>query len=763
MNMKAIDDYFASSNHKPFFMVVGDAEYGQIIDSLKSRAISFLYVSDCCRNDDKVPDLDTLREKLETADVSCGYNNVVLLGLGEYLALCGEGKVMDVLSECSSYRLGSAQVVLLLRCVEAQVRQLIKNDKRLLDSGMVAFGDDLSTSVQFKFSDPGLGIFKINGIKNVLKALESGVSGEISANTIMIFADSLLPLQRVKDPYEAIVKNINMDAISKECGTEEMWEKLLLEMRNCQFNTDKLFAENQFSGFQDYDLYSFLYGDAYRSWLFYIYLMMNSKTYEGKYLGYVLGRSKGIDSFKHNILNAITCISHTDSRFAVFYKERKRLLAYYPESEMAAFVNENRVIAEESIYRLTDNTMVERQEVIIWIANHGIPENLAEIYPDLYAYSKEYAFNNRGLDSSFAARLTAYFEKYKELKLRNEVTKEFSDDVDQLAVDRIYNRLPKRDELVKEKNDGSTQLFWIDALGVEYLSYIVELVKRHGLKITVEIGRANLPTITNENRGFFDNWPEELRHPKEDDLDKTKHEGKGGYYYSAKIPYAIHLVEELRIINKAISEAATTLGLRTYDRIVIASDHGASRLAVLRHKEEKYDTGDEKDSESKHSGRCCKYFSECDLPFAISEPEQGYVVLADYGRFKGSRASNVEVHGGASLEEVIVPIITLSLRDNSIVISVIDADKIKADYKTGINITLYVNKSITEPLTVGYGNKRYATKRKDDNHFSVVIPDIKKAGTYGLDVYLGDGLVSHIEITPTGKSASVNDDFEDLI
>lgn len=763
MNMKAIDDYFASSNHKPFFMIVGDIEYRQIIDSLKSRAISFLYVSDCCRNDDKVPDLDALREKLETADVSCDYNNVVLLGLGEYLALCGERKAMEVLSEFSGYRLGSAQLVLLLRCVEVQVRQLIKNDKRPLESGMVAFGDNLSTSVRFKFSDPGLGIFKINGLKNVLKTLECGVAGEISANTIMPFADSLLPIQRVKDPYEAIARNINMDAVSKECGTEEMWERLLLDLKDCRFDADKLFAENQFSDFQDYDFYRFLYGDEYKSWLFYIYLMMNSKIYEGKYLGYVLGRSAGIDSFKRNILNAITCISHTDSRFAGFYKERKRLLTHYPESEMAAFVNENRVNAEESVYRLTDNTMVEKQEGIIWIANHGMPENLGEIYPDLYAYRKEYAFNGKGLDPAFAARLTAYFEKYKELKLRNELTKEFLDDVDQLAVDRIYNRLPKRDELVKAKNEGSTQLFWIDALGVEYLSYIVELAKRHGLKISVEIGRADLPTITSENRSFFDNWPEELRHPKEEDLDDTKHEGKGGYYYSAKTPYAIHLAEELRIISKAISEAATTLGLRTYDRIVIASDHGASRLAVLRHKEEKYDTGDEKDNESKHSGRCCKYFPECDLPFAIPEPERGYVVLADYGRFKGSRASNVEVHGGASLEEVIVPVITLSLRDNSIVISVIDADKIKADYKTGIKMTLYVNKSITEALTVGYGNRRYATKRKDDNHFSVDIPDIKKAGTYGIDVYLGDGLASHIEITPTSKSASVNDDFEDLM
>lgn len=763
MNMKAIDDYFASSNHKPFFMVVGDAEYGEIIDSLKSRAISFLYVSDCCRNDDKVPDLDALREKMETADVSCDYNNVVLLGLGEYLALCGDKKTMEVLSEFSGYRLGSAQVVLLLRCVETQVRQLIKNDKRPLESGMVSFGDNLSSSVRFKFSDPGLEIFKINGLKNVLKILESGVSGEISANTIMPFADSLLPIQRIKDPYEAIARNINMDAVPKECGTEEMWERLLLDLRRCRYEVDKLFTENQFLDFQDYDLYRFLYGDDYKNWLFYIYLMMNSKTYEGKYLEYVLGRSNGVDSFKRNILNAITCISHTDGQFVGFYRERKRLLTHYPESEMAAFINENRVNAEESVYRLTDNTMVEKQEGIIWIANHGMPESLEEIYPDLYAYRKEYAFNGKGLDPAFAARLTAYFEKYKELKLRNELTKEFSDDVDKLAIERIYNRLPKRDELVKGKNDGSTQLFWIDALGVEYLSFIVELAKRHGLKISVEIGRADLPTITRENHSFFDNWPEDLRHPKEEDLDKTKHEGKGGYYYSPKTPYAIHLAEELRIISKAMSEAATTLGLRTYDRIVIASDHGASRLAVLRHKEEKYDTGDEKDNESNHSGRCCKYFPECDLPFAIPEPERGYVVLADYGRFKGSRASNVEVHGGASLEEVIVPVITLSLRDNSIVISVIDGDKIKADYKTGIKMTLYVNKSISETLSVGYGNKRYATKREDDNHFSVDIPDIKKAGTYGIDVYLGDGLASHIEISPTSKSASVNDDFEDLM
>lgn len=758
MNVKPIEDYFASKIHKPFYMVVGDKEYREVIDNLKSRAISFLRISECCKNIDKLPDLDAMREKLETADVSFSYNNIVMLGLGEYLALCGNEKTNDVLTELKDYNLGNAQVVLLLRCVEPQVRLLVKNDKRLIESGRVAFSDELATSLRFKFSDPGLGIYKINGVKNLLKVLEDGAGNEVSANTVMEFRDSLLPIQRVRDSYEAIARNINMDEVPKEYGTEDMWEKLLIDLRNMNFQTNKLFKEYGFTDFQDADFYGLLYGEEYNSWLFYIYLVMNAKTYEGKYLGYVLKNSTGLSDFKRGILCAIIAVSHTNAEYQEFYKERKRLLSHYPEAEIAPFVNDNRVNVGESVYKLTDNTLVEKQEVIIWIANNGLPENLRGLYPDLAAYTNRYSFNGNGLDSGFAARITTYFEKYKELKLINSLTDDFLKEVDKLALERIYNRLPKRDELVKEKNDGSTQLFWFDALGVEYLGFIVELARRRGLKISVEIGRAELPTITCENNAFFKNWPEDLRHPKEEELDEIKHKDKGGYYYSSKNPYPIHLARELEIIEKAVSDVATTLGLRKYERVVIASDHGASRLAVLRNKEEKYET----DTKGKHSGRCCKFFSGCDLPFAINEEDRGYIVLADYGRFKGSRKANVEVHGGASLEEVIVPIITFSLNDSSFVVTVVDGEKIKADYKKGISVTLYVNKTIRDALTIGYENKRYQSERIDDNHFKVDILDIKRAGTYSADVYLGNNLAGHIEIEAAGKSATMNDDFDDL-
>lgn len=758
MNMRPIEDYFASKIHKPFYMVVGDKEYGEAINSLKSRAISFLRISECCKNVDKLPDLDAMREKLETADVSFSYNNIVMCGLGEYLALCGNERTNDVLAELKDYNLGNAQVVLLLRCVEPQVRSLVKHDKRLVESGRVAFSDDLATSLCFKFSDPRLGIYKINGVKNLLKVLEDGADSEIFANTIMEFRDSLLPIQRVRDSYEAIAKNINMVEVPKAYGTEDMWEKLLIDLQNKNFQTNKLFEKYGFTDFQDADFYGLLYGDEYKSWLFYIYLVMNSKAYESKYLGYVLKNSTGLSGFKRGILCAISAVPHTNTEYQEFYKERKRLLSHYPEAEIAPFVNDNRENVGESVYKLTDNTLVEKQEVIIWIANYGLPDNLEDLYPDLAAYINRYLFNGNGLNSGFAARITTYFEKYKELKLRNRLTDDFSKEVDKLALERIYNRLPKRDELVKEKNDGSTQLFWIDALGVEYLGFIVELARRRGLKISVEIGRAELPTITCENNAFFNNWPEDLRHRKVEELDEIKHKDKGGYYYSSKNPYPIHLARELEIIEKAVSDVAATLGLRKYDRVVIASDHGASRLAVLRNKEEKYET----DTKGEHSGRCCKFFSGCDLPFAINEEDRGYIVLADYGRFKGTRAANVEVHGGASLEEVIVPIITFSLNDSSFVVTVVDGEKIKADYKMGITVTLYVNKTIRDTLTVGYKNKRYQSERIDDNHFKVDILDIKRAGTYSADVYLGNDLAGHIEIEAASKSANMNDDFDDL-
>jgi hypothetical protein len=203
-----------------------------------------------------------------------------------------------------------------------------------------------------------------------------------------------------------------------------------------------------------------------------------------------------------------------------------------------------------------------------------------------------------------------------------------------------------------------------------------------------------------------------------------------------------------------IEKAATELALRHCKRFLIVSDHGASRLAVLRRKEEKYNT----DTTGEHSGRCCKVFQPYDLPFAAEE--NGYLVLADYGRFKGSRAANVEVHGGASLEEVVVPVIELSLRNGSIAVKLVD-ETVTVDIRTGMEVKLFFNSPVQDVSLVLNG-KPYTASQIDANHYFVKLHDTKRAGNYWADVYAGDNLIGKIMIKAQGKSGKVNDAFDDL-
>ena len=181
---------------------------------------------------------------------------------------------------------------------------------------------------------------------------------------------------------------------------------------------------------------------------------------------------------------------------------------------------------------------------------------------------------------------------------------------------------------------------------------------------------------------------------------------------------------------------------------IIASDHGASRLAVLHHQEEKYET----DTKGEHSGRCCKEFPDADLPNAIRE--NGYFVLSDYGRFKNSRAANVEVHGGATLEEVVVPVIRLSLRkQDDVVIKLLNADAIYCERHSGTLIEFYIsdveNKNNIALVIAG---KRYVAVPFDSTHYSVTLNDIKRAKkNIVAEIYDGDNLIGSVKFDIKGK------------
>ena len=748
-----VKEYISTAKGLPFFYVVGDADYSLTLDELKQCGLSVVKVSDFCSKDDKFPSVDDIVDNFRTSDVDYRDNKFVVVGLGEYLAIKGSAVAEAELRRLKNTTLGNARVILLLRGVPVQAMSIINDDKRVLEQKRAFIAKDLLTNISVTAVAEGLSAGAAKGIKGLLSEFENGACGNCLVNTALSLEDSLLPVSTITSAYSALKLYLNPIPFSEPLGSKEYWERLLKDFRKCDNELAKVFEKYSIDDDCLNNLYENVAGKEYKNWLFFIYLKSIQEKLGTSYLSLVLDKTQTFEDFKSNILLSIIELGHSDKRYDKFYDERKRLIRGFPESEIAAFIKANEVDPEESIYGLTDNTLLEKKAIIQWVCKFGVQSIIKKVYPALDEYLSRYTFDCPGL----ADELTEYFAEYKKQKVQNIVSTEFMSLVLNYASNHKYARLQTRDSAVNAVKDKSNAyLYWIDALGVEYLSYITALAKRKGLSMHVEIARADLPTITSKNKQFFENWAGGKKY-KEERLDDIKHSDKGGYYFT-ECEYPIHLASELQVISEAVETAATELALHNCKSFVIASDHGASRLAVIKKQEEKYET----DTKGEHSGRCCKSFEGCTLEHYIEE--DGYIVLSDYGRFKGSRAANVEVHGGATLEEVVVPIITLTLKKQTgITIKVMKPDSIVVDRHTGVTLDVYISDVDNENnISIILNGKRYAGKASDGTHFGFVFDDIRRAKKYSADVYDGSDLIGKIDFTVKGKTGSVNSDFDDL-
>ena len=170
----------------------------------------------------------------------------------------------------------------------------------------------------------------------------------------------------------------------------------------------------------------------------------------------------------------------------------------------------------------------------------------------------------------------------------------------------------------------------------------------------------------------------------------------------------------------------------------------------------------ETDTKGEHSGRCCKAFAGCDVPYKVED--NGFICLSDYGRFRGSRSANVEVHGGASLEEIVVPIITLTLkRQSGVQVKVLHPDDITVDRHIGVTLDLYISEvSSPDKVSLIIEENRYFGKSEDKSHYSFELDNIKRARItpYTADVFDGEDLIGSISFKVRGKAAKLNDDFD---
>ena len=480
-------------------------------------------------------------------------------------------------------------------------------------------------------------------------------------------------------------------------------------------------------------------GDKNRLWLLWLALQVFGAG-TNKYVPRIIANSDSVETFERSLYSELLNIKHNDPMFDTYYAERKHILDTIPENlpYIDDYCDQIGMHEKYAVCYLTAASERERYEFVKSLSIYDYSEDelgtiLKNGFPDIYCYMQPFAFDviNTKLpdaDNLLRGELTAYFAQYKQQKLTNRIFDDFISKVDNHAVDRPFMKLQPRSSIVSKIDKDKTGFFFFDALGVEYLAYIQSKCEKYGLVSEVAIGRCELPSITSANKEFENTCPNVK---KISDLDELKHHSM--IYDYATCPYPIHLFRELEIIDTELRRIQTQLAQGTIQKAVILSDHGASRLAVLYGKESASNI--ELAEKGVHSGRCCKIDEDPNLPQASYE--DGYAVLANYERFKGSRAANLEVHGGATLEEVLVPVITLVRKPDNITYCFVDP-VIKFKMGQDARITLFSNMPMKKPRIQVNGIFYDGTFVGDKKHAEFIMPELKRTNSYEALVYDGD-------------------------
>jgi hypothetical protein len=129
-------------------------------------------------------------------------------------------------------------------------------------------------------------------------------------------------------------------------------------------------------------------------------------------------------------------------------------------------------------------------------------------------------------------------------------------------------------------------------------------------------------------------------------------------------------------------------GLTNYKRVVITADHGSSRLAVLAH-QKKFDKklswrGEPQDWRYTVAPPNVKCPPELE-PFYNAENNLTYWIVRGYNRLP-KKYGKLSVHGGATLEERLVPIVVFSKTKTDSVLKQISKQKTEQLVEKDIDI-----------------------------------------------------------------------------
>ena len=728
---KKITKYLESASSTPIIVDVADMSgIIRLEGHFKVGANVFCSSSKFCEKD-SLPQIDKLIDYIQKRK-----KKIFLTHLSSFLKIQGEEELRRTLRSFLELAIEGKLVIVTYQCSEL----LTFSDPRLEAAGKIIKIDPVP-GMQPKlpllcFVSPELSNnyeAVADGLNNIASIVENSDTDAIYVVTNKnksLFSNSLYAIKQNSTAFEVLSKiNPDIASVGNDAGTDEQWNWLMTELKEYDNWNDYIIKTFGSPNTLALNIGNINKRPENEQWAYFIALKCNG-VQNNEYLSNVVGKSSCLPDLWDNIYCLILKTDVKSKSFRKRYNERKEILSKIeiPINIRANFCKQVLQKKENAIYYLTDTCIQEKELVIQMICDYADVFDrkkmlfiLSVVYPDLHSYLSDYDYGNE--------QLTEYFNAYKYNKVTNYIPSEFLDLVEKYAVDRIYySVLNRRSSIVAKKDKSQSKMYFFDALGVEFLNYIRERCFSKNLSFEVDLAYCELPSITSLNKDFCKEF-EFFMDVK--DLDELKHKGKGSYTYEqTKLP--LHLIKELEIIDHIINLVEKDLFTEGIERVFLIADHGASRLAVINESENNW----EMKVKGEHSGRCCpKSDIEGKPDFAVEDND--FWCLANYDRFKGGRKAAVEVHGGATLEEVVVPIIEIKKAGDKPKCEICESHRIiTVSFKQKAKIKIFVAK-LSEDIKVSCNGKYYDAVPSDNKYiYDVDMPDIKR-GHHSIDVYDG--------------------------
>ena len=298
-------------------------------------------------------------------------------------------------------------------------------------------------------------------------------------------------------------------------------------------------------------------------------------------------------------------------------------------------------------------TLSEQCLMVEWVGQEKVEKNdIKNLFPELYAYLLPSSIKT-GKGNGWT---NEYFQEYCLSKVGNQETGSLAKKLKELNGSQVsfetWRDGFKTVKTLMHNRQDIDIYYWIDGLGVDWIPFMTQVIDKHkadGVFLNeIYVAASELPTVTSVNKTKLD----ELANGKLEkigDVDKFAHTQK---------TYPAYLVKEFRIVEDAISKV---LSLYNGKKIAFVSDHGISYMA-------QFGAGlNLAGVETDHAGRCGHWLK------GSAQTDNNYIVLDDGQTLCSLNNNSLSAktpmgqgaHGGATPEEVLVPIIIVSNQKNA--------------------------------------------------------------------------------------------------